>query len=95
MTGEGNTRKDNDKRQQCEQQGHILGGKRTRLTPHLLLALHQPDLIEIIRRVQDLNLRAGISRFDGFRVRCITTLPTLQNTRTSITKQTIFGKLLS
>lgn len=30
------------------------------------------------RRVQDLNLRAGISRFDGFRVRCITTLPTLR-----------------
>ena len=29
------------------------------------------------RRVQDLNLRAGISRFAGFRVRCITTLPTL------------------
>lgn len=32
----------------------------------------------ILRRVQDLNLRAGISRFDGFRVRCITTLPTLR-----------------
>ncbi len=26
-----------------------------------------------------MNLRAGISRFDGFRVRCITTLPTLHN----------------
>lgn len=32
-----------------------------------------------LRRVQDLNLRAGISRFAGFRVRCITTLPTLHN----------------
>lgn len=30
------------------------------------------------RRVQDLNLRAGFSRVGGFRVRCITTLPTLQ-----------------
>lgn len=34
----------------------------------------------LLRRVQDLNLRAGISRFAGFRVRCITTLPTLQST---------------
>ncbi|MGQ5376769.1 hypothetical protein ACUCH6_07595 [Lacticaseibacillus paracasei] len=68
MTGEGDARKDNDKRKQCEQQGHILGGKRIRLTPHLSLVLHQADFIESIRRVQDLNLRAGISRFDGFRV---------------------------
>ena len=35
----------------------------------------------LLRRVQDLNLRAGISRFAGFRVRCITTLPTLHNNR--------------
>ena len=34
--------------------------------------------VDLLRRVQDLNLRAGISRFAGFRVRCITTLPTLQ-----------------
>lgn len=32
-----------------------------------------------IRRVQDLNLRAGMNRVGGFRVRCITTLPTLHN----------------
>ena len=31
----------------------------------------------LFRRVRDLNSCAGVSRFDGFRVRCITTLPTL------------------
>ena len=33
----------------------------------------------ILRKYKDLNLRAGMNRFGGFRDRCITTLPTLKN----------------
>lgn len=45
-----------------------------------------------IRKVQDLNLRAGISRFAGFRVRCITTLPTFHeyHSQTFLTKSQVY-----
>lgn len=33
----------------------------------------------ILRKYKDLNLRAGMNQFGGFRDRCITTLPTLKN----------------